>query len=274
MERGSGGEVRSSTLAWILLPLLLTFATPYSLAGEAAGSLEQRFQAALKDAWAGRPQAARDTLTTLWEQYGVRRPTLAYDLGVLALTSGEPARAVHWFRLAEGLGPSADLAEEITQGLAQARKRLVASAERDVHRQHLVYGDVTGLAHAALHRVPEAALAWGTVGLTALLVGVFAWKRGRAGTGARVALAALTVMTVLAAGSWAARVHQDATTALGVVVSDDATLREALDPAAPTHAVPGGTEVLLLEQPDGDHVRVKLPTGRKGWMAKDAIGTL
>lgn len=267
-------RTRRLTALLVLLALASTARAAAPRAAAEGGSLEQRFQAAVKAAWEGQSGVAREGLASLWEHYGVRRPALAYDLGVLALGAGEPARAVHWFRLAAALGPSGDLSEEIAAGLQLARKRLVASAERDVHRQHLVYGDVTGLAYAALHRVPEAALAWATVTLGALFVGLLALRRGRAGAASRVGLAALALGVALAGGAWAARAWQDATTSLGVVVVDDATLREALDPAAPTHVVPGGTEVLLLEQPDGEHVRVKLPTGRKGWLAKAEIGAL
>jgi hypothetical protein len=243
-------------------------------AADVPAGLDGRFRGALKSAWAGDLDTAWGELSSLWEQVGVRRPTLAYDLGALALARGEPARAVYYFRVAELLGPSSDLSEEIAAGLARTRAHLTRDAERDVHRQHLVHGRVTGLAYGALHRVSEPSLAWSSVALAAAFAGLFAWKRGRAGVGARASLVAVALGLLLALGAWAGRVHQDTTIALGVVVQPEATLREALDPAAPTHAVPGGTEVLVLEERDGDHLRVKLPTGRKGWLPRVTIGRL
>lgn|GEM_PF-2899786 len=240
----------------------------------AAGTLDDRFREALKAAWSGRPDAAWEQLVVLWDRYGVRRPALAYDLGAVALQRGEPARAVYYLRLAGLLGPSDDLAEEIARGLEVARRRLTADAERDVHRQHLVYGSVTGVTYTALHRVDERSLAWGAVGLAALAVLAFAWARGRAGWSARLALLVPTVAFALTATAWGLRVVQDDSLVLGVVVVGEATLHEALDPTAPTHLVPGGTEVQVLEEPDGDQLRVRLPTGRKGWLDRDAIGVL
>lgn len=255
-------------------PAPVAATAPIARPAPAAGSLDDRFRDALKAAWGGDADAAWDQLQVLWERYGVRRPALAYDLGALALQRGEPARAVYYFRLATLLQPSTDLAEEIERGLEVARRRLTADAERDVHRQHLVYGSVTGLTWQALHRVDERTLAWGAVALAALATLAFAWARGRPTWSARAVLLATTLAFGLSLGAWALRVHQDGAVLLGVVVADEATLHEALDPAAPTHLVPGGTEVQVLEEHEGDRLRVRLPTGRKGWLPREAIGTL
>lgn len=264
-----------NVVALLLALLGVLSAGPSSAAAdEAPAGLDARFRGALKAAWEGDVDTAWAGLSSLWEQVGVRRPTLAYDLGALSLARGEPARAVYFFRVAELLGPSADLSEEIAVGLDRARGRLTRGAERDVHRQHLVHGRVTGVVYGALHRVPEPVLAWSSVAVAAIFAGLFAWKRGRAGLGARASLVAVALGLAVTLGAWAGRVHQDATVVLGVVVDPEATLREALDPAAPTHAVPGGTEILVLEERDGDHLRVKLPTGRKGWLPRASVGRL
>jgi hypothetical protein len=239
-----------------------------------AGGLKERFDAGLKAAWGNDPQAAWGQFHALWQEYQVRTAPLAYNLGVTALTRGKPSEAVYFLREAQRLSPDAELAEDVARALEQARGRLAARGERDVHLQQLVYGRVTGVLYGVLHAVPEAAWAWALVAALGLLAGLHWLTRGRGRWWSRALGGVLLALGLALGAAWATRVEQDRSLHLGVVTAEEASLREALDPASPVHPVPGGTEVLLLEDRGGEVLRVKLPTGRKGWIPRQAVGLL
>lgn len=238
-------------------------------------SLDQRFRDGAKAYWDGRDDEALEAFQALWTDFGLRNAPLAYNLGVVSLAAKDYGRAVFYFRVARNLSVSAGRLEDIEEGLSQARAGITASAERSVHVQQLVNGSVTGVAYSLTHKLPEQVWAWLTVVAMLALVMIFARWRGRATWWSRGLVACALLTTLLFAGLWATRVRQDETTRLGILLPEETVLREALDPSAPTHSIPAGVEVQILGNDEGAEVlRVRLPTGRKGWVPKKNLGLL
>lgn len=257
------------------LLLLLLFAWPWTQvkAEPIEGGISGRFDAGLKAYWDGQHDVALAAFDELWTRYQLRSPELAYNLGVVHLARGDHGRAVYALRQAAAMSPALDLGEDIQRALARARADIARRYERDVHRQQLVHGRVTGLLHDTLHALPAGLWAWGSVAAAAAFTLLFGLGRGRERWIWRLITWASLLLLATAVAGWSARVVQDADEQIGVLL-EGVQLREALDPAAPSHPIPPTTELRVLDATHPRQLRVQLPTGRKGWVPRDMVGLL
>jgi hypothetical protein len=257
----------------LLLLLLVAAPWPRAQAEPAAGGVSGRFDAGLKAYWEGRHDEALAAFDELWTRYQLRSPELAYNLGVVHLARGDNGRAVYALRQAADMAPPADLREDVQRALAKARGDIARRYERDVHRQQLVHGRVTGLLHDTLHALPTGLWAWGVVAAAAAFTLLFGLGRGRERWTWRLAIGMSLLVLACSVAGWSGRVAQDGQVRIGVLL-EGVQLREALDPAAPSHPIPPTTELRVLDEAHPRQLRVQLPTGRKGWVPRDKVGLL
>jgi tetratricopeptide (TPR) repeat protein len=196
---------------------------------------------------------------------GVDDADVHFNLATAHARAGQHGAAILYFERALALRPGDRGAG---RGLAAARSAL--------DQRRVAQGGNAGLdtgrpfLEALARLVPAQALAFSILGLNALLFGFLAARRFvrhegiRTGLGAGASIAAVTLLTagvLLAVQQGAFREGEP-----GVVLIDDAVLREAPDPRAASRGkAREGQRVRVLER-HGRYLRVKTRKSREGWM--------
>lgn len=181
-----------------------------------------------------------------------------FNLGNVYYRQGELPRAVLAWRRAELRDPRDP---DVAANLEFARRKL--PDRLDVARRHPSFAPW----QVAL-TVDEARwLGWAAVGL-GLLAAAGRGLTSRfplAGVGGAAAAGGLTLL----AGAWA----QERLPPGGVVLAEEVSAQSDLGGGVTLFTLHGGAEVEVTEQAAGK-VQIRLPDGRRGWVAAEAVGVV
>jgi len=256
-----------------LTVLALTLALTGAPAPEPASSSDDPkalFDAANARYFAGDYNEAVRLYADIVTRFRIEDPALYHNLGNAYFRSGAYGSAILYYQRALRLEPGAELTGAIAQNRDAARRTLQARY-RATSDEALVYGDPSGVLYQVSHvvgRVPLAilfAVVW--TGFFVLLA-LRRIVRGKDGDGprwpGRAAVPVGIAAALLAFVVWA-QVTSDADHRIGVVVSEDAKLRDGRHETAQGRALPEGLEVKIL---DGDDTwtQVETAAGRRGWV--------
>jgi len=227
------------------------------------------YSRANQDYFAGRYSEAARRYEALLQEHG-EVPALLLNLGNCRFQLGELGLATWYFRRALKLG------EGEVAGRAESNLRATRQALLELNRKRLDKGIIS---YDESHGVWPALFTYLPLGTTLpillalllpLVAGAFLWTF--AGHVGRRLLGRLIVLTLLLPSALAAtlffgRVAVEHSVRLATVISAQALLRDAPDPAASGIPVAEGLEVrLLADDPSGFH-RVALSDGRTGYLA-------
>ena len=198
------------------------------------------------------------------EAEGHHNGHLLYDQGNAWYRAGDVGRAIHaWRRAGLFLPRDGDLAANLKSAREQARDDLAPPDARGPLARTLLMPYDRLAAHELLWL---GAIAWALL----LLLGTVRLLRAFPG-----ATGLLVLCGVLSAGGltgWAARSIQIATAPLGVVLSEQVTLRSGRDVQSRDLLVlHAGAELRVVEQTP-DWLQIALSSGERGWLPADAVG--
>ena len=262
-------------ITMILAAAALFAASP----AQADGDPENIWSAANDEWFAGRDAAALQRYEALLDQ-GLDNAALRYNLGTAALRLERFGSAIHQLKLALRSDPDGDLAADVEANLALARSALLERDRDRIEKGLIAFDESHGVwvtLFTLLPRTLVLVLALLLAGLFFPALGVMGLRRFSGLLGpARVVVWAALVPLVLVLALAAGRLWADATLRVGVVVSSDATLREAPNPAARGIPVAEGLEVRVLDKTPDDHglLEVRIGDERDGWMTRSELGLL
>jgi len=260
--------------------IVLAAAALFAALPAQADSDPKTIWSAANDEWfAGRDAAALQRYEALLDQ-GLDNAALRYNLGTAALRLKRFGLAIHHLKLALRSDPEGDLATNVEANLALARSALLERDRDRIEKGLLAFDESHGVwvtLFTLLPRIPVLVLALLLAALFFPALGIMGLKRvarlyGPARLVAWAALVPLVLVLTLAAG----RLWADATLRVAVVVSSDATLREAPNPAARGIPVAEGLEVRVLDEAPNDQglLEVRIGDERDGWMTRSELGLL
>jgi tetratricopeptide (TPR) repeat protein len=237
-----------------------------------AESLSGLFEAGNAAFYAGELDAAAERYEQLLAA-GVRDPDVYFNLATAYGRQGKLGLAILHYERSLRLDPGAD---DAVRGLALAREALGhRRAERD--------GEATvrtrpPLAETLVQPFSETQLAWASLVACLGLFGVLIVRRLTRGETLRIGLGLaaplLGLLLILSGLGLAVRADWLADGAAGVVLVEDAALREGPDPhAAERGQAPEGARARLFEREAG-FVRVQLGDELGGWLPADQVAAI
>lgn len=258
-----------AALITLALALALALATALAASTASAQSFDDLFGQGNEAFFRGDYATARARYEALGEA-GVDDPDVHFNLGVTHAREGHQGRAIVEFERTLRLRPS----DASARAALDASRTIVGQrhAERD---GEAVLDAGAPLGEAVFSFLSEDQLAWIVLGLDMLaciaLLALFFVRRDRA----RIALGiAAPILLVLLLATGAGLLSQRGAFSdgpSGVIVADDAILREG--PRADAGARGRGLEgerVEVLDR-DGAWARVRLSGGREGWVVADDV---
>ncbi|MCA9517465.1 MAG: tetratricopeptide repeat protein [Myxococcales bacterium] len=268
---------RYATLSSLfLLLLLLLLPTPVvgggdARAAEAGGSPGTLFHEANRLYLAGEYDDAARAYADLHESYRIEDPVLYHNLGNAYFRAGAYGSAILYYQRALHLDPPDDVADSLRANLDAARRTLSTRYRASGDENQFIYSEAAGFLYKATHvlgRTPLAvvfAVLW--VGFMGLLI---LWRlRPDLRWAGRAAVPAAILALLLGLMVWG-QLYTDASQRVGVVVTDDAVLRDGRHEDAKGKAVPEGLEVRIVEQ-DPSWTKVELANGHQGWIVSEQV---
>lgn len=262
------------TRALVMVALVATTLLGLEVAPASAQPLETIWQEANAAWFAGE----RDTATAGWQRLvdaGVRDADVYINLGTAHGEAGRYGRAVLSFERALAVRPGD---EGATAGLATARTAL-GRRRADAEGEALVQARPP-FAESVVRGFSEPTLAWSALLLeTLFFVLLIVWRSAKSEPvrlGLAIASPAAGVLMLLALYGWGVKAQLWQEGVAGIVVVDDAPLREGPHGEAQRRGDAREGEVARIIDRDetgaGEFVRVDLPGGRGGWLAAEHIG--
>lgn len=244
------------------------------LPGQAdAATLDDSFAAANQDYVQGKYARAQQSYRALLI-HGLPSPAIHYNLANTLVKMHRLGEAVGHYKQALRLNPPTELRSDVTSNLAAVRSQLADQARRRHATLH-IFDESPELDVAIARAAPRGLLAaLGALGGFAALALLVWGLRSGARLSRRTALvgsaAGLAVIQVLAL-VWLAHAQRvEAQVVHAVVVEEDASMAPCLG-VGEAMGLPEGLEVRrIAELPDG-RVEVRLPNGRQGCVAPDAL---
>lgn len=255
----------TSMLAAALLAVVLGSGAHAAEPSAAGGDAQSLFEAGNAKYFAGDYPGAVKAYSEIVTRFEIEDPALYHNLGNAYFRTGAYGSAILYYQRALKLEPDEALGESLDNNLDASRRTLQARY-RQTSDDALVYGDPSGALYQASHVIgptPLAilfALVW--TGFFALLA--LRRLRPHARWPGRTALPVGIAAGILAFMVWA-QVTTDADHRIGVVVADDAKLRDGPHETAKGKELPEGIEVRILEG-NADWTQVELASGRRGWV--------
>ena len=241
-----------------------------SASGASAQSLQALFVSANQAYFRGDYPAAARQYEAI-EKAGVRDADVYFNLATAYARSGALGKAVLYFERSLKLRP----------GDADAEKGLNAAVTTLARRRAERAGEATvrtrpPISEALVRPFSESSLAWLVLALDLAFFGILIALRAAQKEATRVGLSIASALSglLLLIGGAGLLIKSEAFKEgrPGVVLREQAPLREGPDPRAGERAkADEGQPARVLEQ-DGDFVRVKLPDNAEGWMQQADIG--
>ncbi|MBM4396500.1 MAG: hypothetical protein FJ087_12530 [Deltaproteobacteria bacterium] len=259
------------TLAAVLAAAFLV-ADPAS-----AETLPGMFRSGVEALQAGRAADAAKTLRDLHERYGVTSPDLLVNLGAAEYEAGNHGRALLYLHRAVETAPETPAAEAARVGIGRIRSAMNQEGGRS-EGKGFVFGGIADAWTVAFGWADPAVA--GSVFLALWAAGFLAaaaWRLARGGVlpvrarSPAGMTAALLLAAALAAGGIAYGAAKVASYRVAVVTADEAPLYDAIDSMERSLTLPEGAEVRHLES-RGGFVRVRLSSGKEGWVPEAAVG--
>lgn len=204
---------------------------------------------------------------------GVEDPDVYFNLATAHARAGALGKAVLYFERGLKLRPGDGAAEK---GLSTAinalgKKRAETAGEATVRTR-------PPISEALVRPFSEALLAWLVLAFDLAFFGVLIALRAAQKEAARVGLSIagvlLGLLLLVSSGGLLVKLEAFKEGRPGIVLREQAPLREGPDPRAGERAKAyEGQPARLLER-DGDFVRVKLPDNAEGWIQQSDIGAI
>ena len=239
-----------------------------------AENLADVFSQAAERYWAGDFAGAAAGFERIVDHFGIENATLYYDLGTAYARSGKLGKAVLCFKRALRLDPDDALRRAIVANLARTRRELVERYRKELPQEQFLFVDAGGFWTRVFQAPSRTVVRWLFLATWVVLFTWLAWIRLRGARSAWTwaAIAVLATASLVSGTFYAGSVLTARHVQTGVVVAHDVTLQEGLHPSAPTHPIPEGIEVRILDRTDPEYVRVELPNGLTGWVPREAVG--
>jgi tetratricopeptide (TPR) repeat protein len=203
---------------------------------------------------------------------GVDDPDVAFNLGVAHGRAGHYGQAIRWFERSLAQRPGD---EEAERGLTEVRAAL---GRRQAARDGEAIVETTPFTEAVARPFSLFGIGLTVLFLDVLFFGLLLLFGRTASENRRLALGIATpaVFVLLALATFGLLTKAGAFTegAPAIVVSEDAAVREGPDRRAARDEDAREGERLRVLSHDGDWVRVRLGTGREGWMQDRDVGLL
>ena len=239
----------------------------------AAATLQETFHQGVEAFQAGRFDEAVELFRTLRERFGVLSPDVLVDLGAAEFQAGRPGAALLHFHEAALAAPGTPAGETARVNIERVRAAL-NQRQGQAARGGFVFGPVSD-AWTALFAWADArwALAAFLVLWCGLFVGLSAWRLARPGRGRQVLGGLCVAAAVLATvgGTVAYGSQRVASYRVGVLLGDNTALYDTIDSVEKALVLPEGLEVRVAEV-RGGFARVRLSSGREGFIAENAVG--
>ncbi len=256
------------TLAPCLMGVLALFAPGTAAAQRADAVFQQANEAYFQGDYEGAIRGYE-----LLVESGIEDPDVAYNLGTAHARLGRWGHAIRWFETALRLRPGDEGTE---QALAAARAAL-GRRQADAHGEAVVQTRPP-FYEAVVRPFSENALAWTVLLLDLAFFGVLVARRLTRGETVRLALGIaiplVGVLLVLGGLGLAVKAGAFREGDPGVVLVQDATVREGPDPRAQPRGRADEGEPARILDAHGDFYRVELPGGRAGWMEQAQVGRI
>ncbi|NUN14698.1 MAG: tetratricopeptide repeat protein [Myxococcales bacterium] len=238
-----------------------------------AQSLEELFEKGNALYWEGKYTEAVSTYTDLVEKYGVSNSQLYYNLGTACIRANKPGLAIFYLKRALKLSPSSALEEDIRANLDLVRASLVERYRKELAIEQFVFDEPVTFSYTLFHFVPADVARWGLVGAWALLFVSLSLLRLRKGNRRWMAGFSWVFggLSIVFGGFWIGHIATEKTTLIGVIVKDNVALREGQHPNAPSHPLPEGLELRIVDSSDPDLIRVQASNGLEGWVDHNAV---
>lgn len=256
-----------------LAPTMVALMVLVAAAPGRAETVTGLFGSGVKALEEGKPEEAARVFRDLHERYGITSPDLLQNLAAAEYESGRPGWAVLYLHRAALTAPGTAAAESAEVALKRVRSALNQAQGRAGGARGFVFGPVTD-AWTVLFGWADAGVAWFVFlclwGLGFLCLSAWRLWRGSRGRVAGTAGLACLAASVLTFGvAWGA--GRVAAYRVAVVVADEAPLYESIDAVERSMSLPDGAEVRHIES-RGGFVRVRLSSGREGWVPEAFIG--
>ncbi len=214
----------------------------------------------------GEYAAAARAYAELHTSERIEDPILYHNLGNAYFRTGAYGSAILYYRRALRMDPATEVVEALNRNLDAARRTL-RSRYRSSEKGQVIYAEAGGLFYQATHLLDRTPMALLFAGFFVLLMGLLIARRRRPrsarGLG-RVAGPVGLATVLLAVALWG-QVYTDAAQRIGVIVSDDARLRDGKDSESRGSTIHEGLEVRILRE-DGDWTMVEKTDNQRGWV--------
>jgi len=249
---------------WALVVTLL-------VCGSAAGAetLKEKFDAGVKALLSGDSEKARQVFHELHDRYGVTSPDLLIDLAAAEYEAGHPGQCLLNLHRAILSAPDTPAAETARVAI----KRVRAAMNQAGTQGGFVFGPVSDAWTVVCGWARPDLAIFGFLALWSLaFLGLAAWRlaRGRGRVFARY-LAIVAFCLALPAGVLAYGSNRVASYRVAVVLADGTPMYDAIDSLDKALTLPEGAEVRFIEA-RGRFARVRLSSGREGYVPEDALG--
>jgi len=196
-------------------------------------------------------------------------PALLYNLGNCAFNLGRLGEATYYFRMAEMLGHG-DVKERAQANGDSTRRALLEKHRKQIEKGILRYDEGHGVWYALFSMVGPlvsggAFLLFSLVMFAALFVWTFSSTERRV-VPARIMFFSMLAPALVCGFLYFGRAYVDRHYRLGIVVTDDAGLRDAPSTEAPTNPIPEGLEVRILAHNEAGFVKVQVGESRIGYV--------
>lgn len=253
------------TLFAFCAALLLSSTTPV-----AALTPQARFETANQLYFKGEWGPAAEAYSALVSDFKLEDPVLYHNLGNAYFRSGAYGSAILYYRRAQQLAPSADLARALDANLDAARRTLQAR-HRSAQDANLNYQAPHTPLYALTHLLEEKTYAWALLTSVLVCFGLLVTNQLRGYSRKRTQLSVISGVfaAILALGGYG-RILTERDLRLAIVVSPEAHLRDGKHKLAQGSPLLEGLEVRFLED-QGEWSQVELSNGRRGWVEADHL---
>jgi len=264
----------SCTIISRMIPTMILCLSALMMPTESkAENLQDHFQQANGAYWEERYDDAIEMYTRMIGDYGIENATLSYNLGTTYGRATQSGKAVLWLKRALKQDPTPELRQSAEANLAATHAALVERYRTELPEEQFVFAAPHSIWYRIFHLTSATTARWAFAGSTALFFILLGMLRLRA-SGLKAGRSLAIILALISIGSgimYFGHMETDKNTITGVVTTPNILLREGKHPSAPTHPLPEGLEVQILDSSDDELTRIQLSNRRAGWVPKTAV---